>query len=110
MLFRSAPFMEKLLVTAKEKYDNINGNVFVIYNDFFGHTINVAGLITGHDLINQLRGKDLGKRLLISRTMLREGESVFLDDVSTDEVEDELKVKLVPVSQDGGELFSAMMG
>ncbi len=106
----AAPFMEKLLVTAKEKYDNINGNVFVIYNDFFGHTINVAGLITGRDLINQLRGKDLGKRLLISRTMLREGEKVFLDDISTDEVQEELKVKLVPVSQDGEELFSAIMG
>lgn len=106
----AAPFLSKLLVTAKEKYDNINGRVFAIINDFFGHTIDVAGLVTGGDLISQLRGRDLGERLLIPQCMLRDGEGVFLDDVTIEEVEKELNIKVIPVGQDGSDLLHAMTG
>lgn len=106
----AAPFLSKLLVTAQEKYDSINGRVYAIVNDFFGHTIDVAGLVTGQDLIAQLRGRELGERLLIPQTMLRDGEGVFLDDVTVYQVESELGVKVVPIGQDGGELFLAMTG
>jgi putative radical SAM enzyme (TIGR03279 family) len=106
----AAPFLEKLMMTAREKYDTINGRVYPIVNDFFGHTIVVAGLITGRDLIAQLRGKELGERLLIPQTMLRHGEGVFLDDTTLDEVERELNVAVVPVEVDGGELLRAMLG
>lgn len=106
----AAPFFSKLLVTATKKYDNIDGNVFHIINDFFGHSINVAGLITGTDLIAQLKGKELGKRLLIPVNMLRDGEGVFLDDVTVDEVRSSLNVEIVPVEQDGGAFLRAITG
>ena len=106
----AAPFLQKLMVTAREKYDTINGRVYPIVNDFFGHTIVVAGLITGRDLIAQLRGKELGERLLIPQTMLRHGEGVFLDDVTLEEVEEALRVTVVPVETDGGDLLRAMLG
>ncbi len=106
----AAPFLTKLLVTAKEKHDNINGRVFPVINDFFGHTIDVAGLVTGRDLIAQLTGKDLGARLLIPQVMLRDGEGVFLDDVTVTEVEKELQIEVIPIGQDGGDLFLAMTG
>jgi len=106
----AAPFLEKLLVTAREKYDTIDGRVYPIVNDFFGHTIDVAGLITGRDLIAQLRGKTLGRRLLIPQTMLRDGEGVFLDDTTIEDVERALSVTLVPVEVDGGDLLRAMLG
>ena len=93
-----------------KKYDNIDGNVFHIINDFFGHSINVAGLITGTDLIAQLKGKELGKRLLIPVNMLRDGEGVFLDDVTVDEVRSSLNVEIVPVEQDGGAFLRAITG
>ena len=51
--------------------------MYPIRNDFFGETIVVAGLVTGGDLIAQLRGKKLGERLLIPANMLRHGERVF---------------------------------
>ena len=41
----------------------------------------MAGLVTGGDLIRQLKGRELGERVLIPHTMLRHGEGVFLDDV-----------------------------
>lgn len=105
----AAPFLEKLICTAHEKCDKINGKVFAVRNDFFGHTIDVAGLVTGGDLIAQLRGKDLGKRLLIPQNMLRHGEGVFLDDVTVEDVERELGVPVRPVQQDGFELCDAML-
>ena len=106
----AAPFLAKLVAQAREKCGTIEGKVYPIVNRFFGETITVAGLVTGGDLIDQLRGKDLGQRLLIPASMLRSGENVFLDDVTTSDVERELGVSVVPVPQDGYELLDAVLG
>lgn len=106
----AAPFINKLLVTANKQYDIINGKVYAVQNDFFGHTIDVAGLITGGDLINQLRDKPLGERLLIPINMLRDGETVFLDDVSLKDLENALGVPVEVVAQDGRDLLLAFAG
>ena len=106
----AAPFLEELVALATEKNGIIKGEVYPIINHFFGETITVAGLVTGGDLIEQLRGKELGQRLLIPANMLRSGERVFLDDVSLDDVERELGVPVIPVAQDGYELLDAMVG
>ncbi len=106
----AAPFLTELIDLAREKCGKIEGTVYPIRNDFFGETITVAGLVTGGDLIAQLRGKPLGERLLIPQNMLRHGERVFLDDVSLDDVERELGAPVTPVAQDGYELLDAMCG
>ena len=106
----AAPFLAKLVVQAREKCGTIEGRVYPIANRFFGETITVAGLVTGGDLIEQLRGKELGQRLLIPASMLRSGENVFLDDVTTDDAERELGVPVIPVPQDGYELLDAICG
>jgi len=106
----AAPFLAKLVAQAREKCGTIEGKVYPIVNRFFGETITVAGLVTGGDLIAQLRGKDLGQRLLIPASMLRSGENVFLDDVTTGDVERELGVPVTAVPQDGYELLDAMLG
>ena len=98
------------MAKAKEKCGKVDGVVRAIRNDFFGHTITVAGLVTGRDLIEQLRGQTNGKRLLIPANMLRAGERVFLDDVTVDDVERELDVTVIPVAQDGYELLDAICG
>lgn len=106
----AAPFLAKLVQQAHEKCGTIEGRVYPIVNRFFGETITVAGLVTGGDLIEQLRGKELGQRLLIPASMLRSGENVFLDDVTTSDVERELGVPVVAVPQDGYELLDAICG
>ncbi len=106
----AAPFFERLLGMAKERYGNIDGKVYAIENDFFGRSITVAGLVTGGDLIRQLRGKNLGRRLLISWNMLRRREQDFLDDVKLEEAATALGVPVCPVNSDGFELFDAMCG
>ncbi len=101
----AAPFLRILLDEACEKCDNFNGRVYTIENRFFGGGVSVAGLITGIDLITQLKGKDLGERVLISENMLRDGGDVFLDDYTPEQVSAELGVPLVPVRIDGGDLL-----
>ena len=105
-----APFFEKLICLAGTKCGTIKGQVYGIENDFFGRSINVSGLVTGGDLINQLKGKELGDRLLISYNMIRREERDFLDDVTLAQASEELGVPIIPVEQDGFDLFDAMCG
>ena len=96
----AAPYIEKLLRAAGS-----DAPVYGIKNDFFGHTVDVAGLVTGRDLLAQLCGKPLRKRLLIPHVMLRHGGDVFLDDVNPAQVEQELGVALTAVDNDGTALY-----
>ena len=66
----------------------------------------MAGLITGQDLIAQLKGCDLGERVLISANMLRDGGDVFLDDYTPQQVSDAIGVPIVPVEIDGADLLA----
>ena len=106
----AAPFLQKLVDEARETWHNLNGKVYPIVNDFFGHEITVAGLITGQDLIAQLRGKDLGDELLLPDVLLKFHEDVFLDDVTLSEVQEALGVPITMVGSDGYELLRCMLG
>jgi len=106
----AAPLLEKLLALAKERFPEIDGRVYAIENDFFGPDITVTGLTTGRDLIAQLKGRDLGQRLLISRSMLRREEMDFLDDTKLEEVSQALGIPVIPTESDGFELCDAMFG
>ena len=102
--------IKNLLKTATNKCDTIKGQVFAIRNEFFGESVTVSGLITGRDIINQLKekGRELGARLLIPQNMLRSGEDVFLDDVTVAELSEELGVPVRVVKLDGAELLRAL--
>lgn len=107
----AAPFLQEIVDRTREKCGNIKGMVYPIRNRFFGETITVSGLITGRDLIEQLRGRDLGARLLLPANMLRTGEQVFLDDVTVEQVEAALGVPVIPVEADSGfDLVNAILG
>jgi NifB/MoaA-like Fe-S oxidoreductase len=70
----------------------------------------VTGLLTGGDLVKQLRGKELGQELLLSATMFKAGEDLFLDDFTVKMVEQELNVSVTKVENDGGEFLNALLG
>ena len=70
----------------------------------------MSGLITGQDLIAQLKGRDIGRRLLISQNMLRRQEMDFLDDITLAGASHALGVPIYPVEQDGFALWDAMAG
>lgn len=103
------PYMKWIMSMINEKFPNITINTRAIKNNFFGGGVNVSGLVTGGDLIDQLRDDDLGDRLIITSSMLRFENDLFLDDVSTDDVERELGVTLVPVNNNGNDLVEAVI-
>lgn len=97
-----------------EAFPMLTIHVFSIRNDFFGETITVSGLITGQDLIKQLkerkdRGEYLGDVLQIPSNMLRMGEQVFLDDLTVEDVERELGMNVVAVESGGREFIEAVL-
>ena len=64
----------------------------------------MAGLVTGQDLIRQLKGRISGEKLLITEHMLKSKEPVFLDDVTVEEVENALQIKISIVESGGNDL------
>lgn len=107
----AAPFLREIIDRAAAKcHTKLDYQIYPIVNHFFGETITVAGLLTGQDLLAQLRGKDLGNRVLLPQNTLRHGETVFLDDMTLEELSQGLGVPVVPVNQDGFDLFEAVFG
>ena len=104
----AGPFLRGLVQRAMGDYPGLRGQVIAVENDFFGHTIDVAGLLTGQDISAQLRGRDLGDRVLIPIHMMRHGETVFLDDYTVERLSRELGVPVQVVDEDGFALVDAM--
>jgi len=101
-------FLRDLLSRAQERFPSLNGQVVGIDNDFFGHTIDVAGLLTGGDLAAQLKRCPTLGRVLLPLHMLRHGETVFLDDYTVERLARELGCPVEIVGTDGGDLADAM--
>ncbi len=104
------PLIKELSKKITDKYPSVEIIVHKIENNFFGEKITVAGLVTGSDIIQQLKDKDLGSHLYIPSVMLRHENDRFLDDVTTEELESKLSVKLVPVNNDGYEFVEKLLG
>lgn len=108
--FAAKDHLKRLANYATEKFEKLNVQVVPIRNDFFGGSVTVSGLVTGGDIIAQLKGIDLGDELLIPENMLRAQGDLFLDNVSLTDVENSLKIKIRVVSSGGYDLCEAMTG
>jgi putative radical SAM enzyme (TIGR03279 family) len=105
----AAPFFEnKDIPTLSKKLIGMKGNVHTIRNDFFGERITVAGLITGRDVIDQLKDKPLGKFLLVPTVMLRDDS--FLDDVTVADIERELDIPVIKCGPEPCHMYEAITG
>ncbi|MFI3207816.1 MAG: DUF512 domain-containing protein [Eubacteriales bacterium] len=103
------PIISGLVEQLHVKFPNIEIEVIPILNEFFGHEITVSGLITGQDLIAQLKDRKLGDRVLIPCNVLRTGEDVFLDDITLDEVKEALQVEVDIVKSSGYDLIDSII-
>ena len=102
-----APFMRELL--SKNPIPGVEIDIHPIINRFFGETVTVSGLITGQDLVAQLQGEKADE-ILITESMLREGEDIFLDDMTLIEAQESLGIRIIPVPDDGADLLYALRG
>ena len=94
----------------EERVEGLTIRVYPIVNRFFGESVTVAGLLTGQDVADQLRGCDLGDELLFPAVMLRADGDLFLDDMSPKDLSNILGVPLRPCKSDGAELIQAFLG
>lgn len=95
--------MKTLVAKVAKKCDNKEYKVYRIKNNFFGESITVAGLITGGDIIDQLKDKEPCDYTLIPRTMLRYQGDVLLDGTTIEQIEEALNTKILISEQDGAD-------
>ena len=92
-----------------EAFEWLDLNVVAIRNDFFGERITVSGLLTGQDLIAQLKGLSLGEKLLLPQNVLRSGENYFLDDITVPQLEEALQVQVDIVKSSGQDFVETVL-
>ena len=102
--------IEALAKKLMARVDGLTVNVYPIVNNFFGHSVTVAGLLTGLDVVEQLKGKDLGDELLFPAVMLRADGDIFLDDMPPQELSAHLDVPVCAVESDGAKFICALLG
>lgn len=103
------PYICGLVHEAQKKFPNADIHVHCIRNDFFGESITVTGLITGQDIVAQLKDMPISDTLLVPVNMLRSGEEVFLDDMTVKDIEKALQVKVDIIQSSGQELADMMI-
>ena len=104
----AAPHLQEMADYAIGKWPGVQLKVVPIINHFFGESITVSGLITGGDLIDQLKDVPMD-RLILPYNMLRQEGDLFLDDVSVEQVEEALNVPITFINEtDGAALFDAL--
>ena len=104
----AAPYLQELADYAMQKWPAVQLQVVAIRNEFFGESITVSGLVTGGDLIKQLRDVPMD-RLILPANMLRQEGDLFLDDVSLEQVKEALGVPVTVIQEtDGAALFDAL--
>lgn len=96
-LFKISKRMEKKL--------NVKIDVYKIVNNYFGETITVTGLLTATDIIAQVKDKLKAKLIFISKSMLKADEDIFLDDVTLNELSNELNAKIIKCEYTGEDLI-----
>ena len=102
-------FIKKLVNLAKVRYNINDVEVIAVKNGLFGGKVTVSGLLGGKDLENALQGKQ-AERLLITASMLKADEDVFLDDISLCELEGKIGMRIHPVQNTGEALLCALLG
>ncbi len=105
----AAPWLEMLCSRFQKKFPGVSIRIVPVRNDFFGERITVSGLLTGQDLLSQLKGRTLGERLLLPCNLLRNGEEVFLDDMTLTELKNALQVRIDIVKSSGQDLVDALL-
>jgi putative radical SAM enzyme (TIGR03279 family) len=87
-----APHLNRLFRSVKVK--GLEVSLLPVPNDFFGHGISVTGLLTGQDILRQLSLHQWGDFVLIPSVTLRNGDGVFLDDLTPDDIQKRVGVEI----------------
>ena len=67
-------------------------------SNYWGQDITVTGLLTGQDLLEGLQRRDLGEGILLPSVMLKQGDNLFLDDMTLEDLSAQLQTNIWPVA------------
>lgn len=98
------PYIQQLVHEIHVQFPQINLQVYGIENHYFGTSITVSGLLTGQDIMEQLKSQDLGQALLLPESLLKSDEAILLDDTTVEDIEKTLDCPVLIVPN-RGELF-----
>ncbi len=105
----AAPIIRDTLLKLENKLPSVKTSVYAIQNDFFGHSITVAGLVTATDIIAQLKNKDLGTALVLPDVMLRHENDKFLDNLTVKDIETALNIPVYITASSGEGLIDTVL-
>lgn len=103
------PFIKSFIDYAMKKWHNMNCNVVEVKNDFFGHTITTAGLLTGQDVVNRLKSEENLGTVVIPSAMLNSERTLFLDDMTPKDLEKALSAPIEITDCSGADLLRTML-
>jgi putative radical SAM enzyme (TIGR03279 family) len=103
------PILQNAAEQIRKQFPQINLNVICIQNDFFGRTVTASGLVCGADIIRQLQAVQYKHNLILPSNMLKDDKDIFLDDVSIQELENELHVTCKIAAFGGENLFHTIL-
>ena len=103
-------FISKMAKILMKHFKGLRIDVYLIKNEFFGETITVTGLITAGDLMKQLKSNNLGEALLISRSMMKSDQDIFLDNITVKELEDSLQIPVLVSEVEGQDFIDKILG
>lgn len=93
------PIFLKYLSPFFNSEPNLNIRIIPIYNNFFGKTVTVSGLLSGKDIIQQLSGRDLGNTVWFSNRILNDDQTLTIDDFTLNDISNKINCN-VKVSDD----------
>jgi len=102
-------YIKEMSDILQDRFTKLKINVYPIKNLFFGEYVTVTGLLTGKDISGQLKGKELGDALLLSKSMLREGKDTFLDDYTVEMLENDLNIRIITVDNTGKDFIEKIL-
>ena len=104
--------VDQALATVTERLNGIEGVSLQMHglpSPYWGQDQVVTGLLTGQDLLDGLKDQDLGDQLLLPSVMLRQGQPVFLDDMTLDQVQAQLPVP-IRIVHGAADIVAAVLG
>ena len=93
--------VEKAFVAIANQLNQIEGlevDMVALSSNYWGQDITVTGLLTGQDLLEGLQGRDLGEGILLPSVMLKQGDNLFLDDMTLEDLSAQLQTNIWPVA------------
>ena len=100
----AGPALEKDILPTLRRIENLNIDVKVVHNRFYGESVTMSGLLTGRDVIDTIRGVRTGATLLLPANCLNH-DGLFLDDLKPRDLAEELDRRIL-VLDDFSDLWS----